>query len=99
MTTIDAATVAKVARLARIRIDATEQQRMAGELTGILDWIDQLGEVDVRGVEPVAGGAPDRDPRLRWREDKITAGDAQDQVLANAPDQTQGFYVVPKVVE
>ena len=99
MTMIDAATVAKVARLARIKISADEQQRMADELTGILDWIDQLGEVDVDGVDPVAGGAPDLDPQLRQRQDAVTAGGDRDAVLANAPDQTQGFYVVPKVVE
>ncbi|MEM6492536.1 MAG: Asp-tRNA(Asn)/Glu-tRNA(Gln) amidotransferase subunit GatC [Pseudomonadota bacterium] len=99
MTAIDAATVAKVARLARIRIDAEEQDRMAGELTRILDWIDQLGEVDVDGVAPVAGGAPDGHAALRWRDDAVTAGGDPDAVTGNAPDATQGFYVVPKVVE
>ncbi|MEM7499753.1 MAG: Asp-tRNA(Asn)/Glu-tRNA(Gln) amidotransferase subunit GatC [Pseudomonadota bacterium] len=97
---IDRATVRKVARLARIAVREDEEEKLAGELSGVLDWIEQLQAVDVTDVEPMASVHPLELPR---RADTVTAalGDdgIQDKVLANAPDARQGFYAVPKVVE
>jgi aspartyl-tRNA(Asn)/glutamyl-tRNA(Gln) amidotransferase subunit C len=93
---VDKNTVRKVARLARIAVPEGRLEPMAKELNGILAWIEQLNEVDVEGVEamttPVAMSLP-------LREDVITDGGIQDQVLANAPKSEDGFFVVPKVVE
>lgn len=93
---VDKNTVRKVARLARIAVPEERLEPMAKELNGILNWIEQLNEVDVDGIEamttPVAMSLP-------MREDVITDGDIQDQVLANAPKSEEGFFVVPKVVE
>jgi aspartyl-tRNA(Asn)/glutamyl-tRNA(Gln) amidotransferase subunit C len=93
---VDKNTVRKVARLARIAVPEERLEPMARELNGILAWIEQLNEVNVEGVEamttPVAMTLP-------LREDVITDGGIQDQVLANAPKSEDGFFVVPKVVE
>lgn len=93
---VDKNTVRKVARLARIAVPEERLEPMARELNGILAWIEQLNEVNVEGVEamttPVAMSLP-------MREDVITDGGIQDQVLANAPKSEDGFFVVPKVVE
>lgn len=89
-------TVAKVAKLARIKITDAEQEKFAGELTGIMNWIEQLSEVDTDGVEPLTSVV---DVKLYQREDKITDGDYRDQILSNAPEAQEGFFVVPKVVE
>jgi aspartyl-tRNA(Asn)/glutamyl-tRNA(Gln) amidotransferase subunit C len=93
---VDKNTVRKVARLARIAVPEDRLEPMAKELNGILAWIEQLNEVNVDGVEamttPVAMTLP-------LREDVITDGGIQDQVLANAPRSEDGFFVVPKVVE
>ena len=94
--TITQEQVAKVAKLARIKITEAEQQKFAGELTGIMNWIEQLSEVDTDGVEPMTSVV---DTKLYRREDKITDGDYRDDVLANAPESQEGFFVVPKVVE
>ena len=94
--TITQEQVAKVAKLARIKITEAEQQKFAGELTGIMNWIEQLSEVDTDGVEPMTSVV---DTKLYRREDKITDGDRRDDVLANAPEAQEGFFVVPKVVE
>ncbi len=93
---IDKATVAAIARLARIDVPEAERGRLAGELSNILGWVEQLAEVDTSGVEPMTGGA---EMTLAKREDAVTDGDARDQVLANAPEPESGFYAVPKVVE
>ena len=93
---IDAATVRKVARLARISVEEAEVEPLASEITGILDWIEQLQEVDVEGVEPMTSAVP---MRLKRRTDNVTDGDRRDDVLANAPDAREGFFAVPKVVE
>tara|TARA_B100000686_G_scaffold354924_1_gene468235 strand:+ start:3440 stop:3727 length:288 start_codon:yes stop_codon:yes gene_type:complete len=94
--TITQEQVAKVAKLARIKITEAEQQKFAGELTGIMNWIEQLSEVDTDGIEPMTSVV---DTKLYRREDKITDGDRRDDVLANAPEAQEGFFVVPKVVE
>ena len=93
---VDADTVRKVARLARIRVEEDEVERLAGELNGILDWIEQLQAVDVEGVEPMTSAVP---MRLKRRDDEVTDGDRRDDILANAPDAREGFFAVPKVVE
>ena len=93
---LDKATVAKIARLARIRVDEAEQESLAGELTQILTWIEQLEEVDCSGVEPMTRVG---DMTLKKRKDEVTDGNCRDDVLANAPESRDGFFTVPKVVE
>jgi aspartyl-tRNA(Asn)/glutamyl-tRNA(Gln) amidotransferase subunit C len=93
---LDNATVRRIARLARIRMDEAEVERLAGELSGILSYVEQLGEVDVTGIAPLSGGAQ---MAMRLREDAVTDGDKVEAVLANAPDREGDFYAVPKVVE
>lgn len=88
--------VSKVARLSRIAVPEDRLDALAGELNGILGWIDQLNEVDVEGVEPMTSVV---EVGLPMREDKITDGNKPDQVLANAPKSEDGFFVVPKAVE
>ncbi len=93
---IDAATVRKVARLARIRVEDDRVEALAAELSGILTWIEQLNEVDVEGVQPMA--STEAVP-LPMREDVVSDGGDAAKVLANAPKADRGFFVVPKVVE
>ncbi len=93
---VDIETVRRVARLARIAVEEKELARLAGELNGILGWVEQLGEVDVEGVEPMTSVTP---MRLKRRADEVTDGNRRDDVLLNAPDARAGFYTVPKVVE
>ncbi len=96
---LDAATVRRIASLARIRLEEEEVARMQVELNGILGWIEQLQSVDTDGVEPMAGGAPTAQPAMRMREDAVTDGGIPEKVLANAPDRQGEFFAVPKVVE
>jgi len=88
--------VRRIAHLARIAPPEHRLDALVGELNGILDWIEQLSEVDIDGVEamttPVASALP-------MREDAVTAGDIRDDVLKNAPKAEEGFFVVPKAVE
>ncbi len=93
---IDAATVRKVAHLARIKTPDDRLEPLAGELNGIMAWIDQLNEVDVEGVEPMTSNVAQP---LRLRDDVVTDGAKVEAVLSNAPKSADGFYVVPKVVE
>jgi aspartyl-tRNA(Asn)/glutamyl-tRNA(Gln) amidotransferase subunit C len=93
---LDASTVRRIAKLARIRVGEPEVVRLQGELNGILGWIEQLNEVDVAGVEPLTGGAR---IALRLREDAVTDGRIPDAILSNAPDRVGAFFTVPKVVE
>lgn len=93
---IDAATVRKVARLARIRVDEDRVEPLAAELSGILTWIEQLNEVDTEGVAPMASTEA---VSLPMREDVVTDGGDPAKVLSNAPKSDRGFFVVPKVVE
>lgn len=88
--------VRKVARLSRIAIDEAHLDELAGELNSILGWIDQLNEVDISDVEPLTSVV---ETKLPMREDVVTDGNIQDQVLANAPRTEDGFFVVPKSVE
>ncbi|MBS0558750.1 MAG: Asp-tRNA(Asn)/Glu-tRNA(Gln) amidotransferase subunit GatC [Proteobacteria bacterium] len=93
---LDAATVRRIANLARIRVAEAEVATLQQELNGILGWIEQLQEVDVSAVEPLTGAAS---MALRMREDAVTDGGYVDRVLMNAPDRAGDFYAVPKVVE
>ncbi len=93
---LDKATVAKVANLARIRVEEKDLEPMANELNAILGWVEQLGEVDTENVAPMTSVA---EMQLRWRKDEITDGGYSDQVIANAPSKEDGFFAVPKVIE
>lgn len=93
---IDAATVRKVAKLARLNIAEARLEPLAGELGAIMAWIEQLGEVDTDGVEPMASAV---DLKLPMREDVVTEGGDPARILANAPLAKDNFFVVPKVVE
>lgn len=93
---IDESTAAKVAKLARIKVEEADLPALAAEFNTILGFIEQLSEVDVEGVEPMVSVEP---MRLKRRADKVTDGGMQDRILANAPDAREGFFAVPKVVE
>ena len=93
---IDTDTVRKVAHLARIAVRDDELAPLAAELNSILGWVEQLGAVDVTGVEPMTSVTP---MALKRRADEVTDGDRQADILANAPDAREGFFTVPKVVE
>lgn len=93
---LDKATVAHIAALARIKVTAAEQEPLAAELSQILSWIEQLNEVDTRAVEPMTSGGTFP---LPMREDVVSDGACREAILKNAPQQAQGFFVVPKVVE
>jgi aspartyl-tRNA(Asn)/glutamyl-tRNA(Gln) amidotransferase subunit C len=93
---IDAATVRKVAHLARIKTPEDRLEPLAQELNGILAWIEQLNEVDVAGIEPMTSNVAQP---LRLRNDVVSDGDKVEDVLSNAPSSAEGFFVVPKVVE
>ena len=93
---VDLATVKRVARLARIAVTEEDANRMVGELNGILGFVEQLGEVDVAGVEPMTSVTP---MEMRKRTDNVTDGDKADDIVANAPSTDYNFFQVPKVVE
>jgi len=93
---IDKETARRVAHLARIEVDDSALEPLAKDLNRILDFMDELGEVDVEGVEPMTSVTP---MRLKRRKDVVTDGDRQADILRNAPDAREGFFAVPKVVE
>ncbi len=93
---VDIETVKKIASLSRIAIGEAEAEAMVGELNDILGWVEQLGEVDVSGVEPMTAVIPNK---TRLRDDVVTDGDVRDKVLANAPAREGSFFGVPKVIE
>ena len=93
---VDPATVKKVARLARIRVDDAELPALADEVNGILHFVEQLQAVDVTGVEPLTSVVH---RSLALRDDVITDGGDPEKVLANAPNRIESFFTVPKVVE
>jgi aspartyl-tRNA(Asn)/glutamyl-tRNA(Gln) amidotransferase subunit C len=98
---VDRATVAKIAQLARIQMSDEALDRMVPEFNNILAWVEQLGEVDTSGVEPMTAVIPQA---LRLRDDVVdadplTGGGIRDEVLANAPAAEHGFFAVPKVIE
>ncbi|WP_071675120.1 Asp-tRNA(Asn)/Glu-tRNA(Gln) amidotransferase subunit GatC [Nioella nitratireducens] len=93
---IDIDTAARVAKLARIKVEDQDLPALAGEFNAILGFIEQLQELNVDDVEPMTSVTP---MRLTRREDAVTDGNQQGKVLANAPDAREGFFAVPKVVE
>ena len=93
---LDEATIAKIAHLARIRLDESQRATMADELSRILGWVEQLSEVDTADVPPMTSVAQQG---LRRRPDEVTDGHYADRVVANAPETASGFFSVPKVVE
>jgi len=93
---LDKETVKNIAYLARIKVPETDLEPLAGELSAILDWVEQLDKVDTEGVEPLSSVV---DVTLPQRVDEVTDGECQDKVLSNARDPEDGFYTVPKVVE
>jgi len=93
---VDLATVKRVARLARIAVTEDDAERMTGELNTILGFVEQLGEVDVSGVEPMTSVIP---MEMKKRQDVVSDGSIADKVVANAPATTENFFLVPKVVE
>jgi aspartyl-tRNA(Asn)/glutamyl-tRNA(Gln) amidotransferase subunit C len=88
--------VRHIARLARIAMSDEELERLLPELNNILGWVEQLGEVNTDGVEPLTAVI---DQKLRLRDDVVTEGNIRDEILANAPDAQHGFFAVPKVIE
>ena len=88
--------VRHVAKLARLALSDAEIDKMVPELNNILGWVEQLGEVDTDGVEPLTAVI---DLKLRLRDDVVTDGDMRDKILLNAPDAQHGFFAVPKVIE
>jgi len=93
---IDQNTAAKVAKLARIKVEEDRLPELAADFNTILGFIELLGEVDVDGVEPMTSVTP---MRLKRRADVVNDGDQQQKVLSNAPDAREGFFAVPKVME
>jgi aspartyl-tRNA(Asn)/glutamyl-tRNA(Gln) amidotransferase subunit C len=93
---LDKGTVRAIAELARIDVPEDELEHLAGELSGILSFVEQLGQVNTDGVQPMSSVA---DLVAPLRADVVTDGAQADAVLANAPDAMEGFFTVPKVVE
>ena len=93
---LNKAEVAHIAALARIRVGDAEMEPLASELSQILSWVEQLGDIDTEGVPPMTSVVA---MRLPMREDVVTDGDCRDAILGNAPLTARGFFAVPKVVE
>jgi len=96
MSRIDTDTARRVAKLARIAVAEENLPALAGELSHMLSFMEQLNEVDVEGIEPMTSVTP---MRLKRRVDTVTDGGIQARILANAPDAREGFFAVPKMVE
>jgi aspartyl-tRNA(Asn)/glutamyl-tRNA(Gln) amidotransferase subunit C len=93
---VDAATVKRVAHLARIRVADAEVEALRSELNAILGFVEQLSEVDIEGIEPMTSVLP---MTMKKREDRVTDGGKASQIVANAPATEKGYFLVPKVVE
>ncbi len=93
---LDKTTVARIAYLARIEVPEEQLDALTGELAKILEWIDQLKEVDTENVEPMRKVV---DIPAHWRADEVTDGGRREDILKNAPETHDGYFVVPKVVE
>jgi aspartyl-tRNA(Asn)/glutamyl-tRNA(Gln) amidotransferase subunit C len=93
---VDEATVKRIARLARIKITEEEAKGLVKELSGILNWVEQLDEVDTAAVEPMTRVVP---IELKKREDVVNDGEIADDIIKNAPMVEDHYFVVPKVVE
>ena len=93
---VDTATVKRVARLARIAVSDAEAETLKGSLNAILGFVEQLNEVDVTGVEPMTSVLP---MPMKKRADAVTDGFIADKIVGNAAETTDGYFLVPKVVE
>jgi aspartyl-tRNA(Asn)/glutamyl-tRNA(Gln) amidotransferase subunit C len=93
---VDAATVRRIAHLARIAVAEDEVEHLKGELNAMLAFVEQLSEVNVEGVEPMTSVTP---MEMKKRADVVTDGGIRDDVLKNAPATEDGFFLVPKVME
>ncbi len=93
---VDETTVRRIARLARIKITDDEAKSLEGELSGILNWVEQLDEIDTTSVEPMTRVVAQE---MKQRPDKVTDGEIADDVVKNAPMTEDHYFVVPKVVE
>jgi aspartyl-tRNA(Asn)/glutamyl-tRNA(Gln) amidotransferase subunit C len=93
---VDAATVRRIAHLARIAVAEDEVEHLRGELNAILAFVEQLSEVDIEGVEPMTSVTP---MRMKMREDVVTDGEIAEKIVGNAPATADNFFLVPKVVE
>ncbi len=93
---VDEATVRRIAKLARIAVSDEEANALQGDLSTILDWVEQLNEVNVENVEPLTSVV---ETTMRMREDVVTDGGYPDNVVSNAPAKDEHFFMVPKVVE
>jgi len=92
---LDGSTVENIAHLARIKVEKDQLEPLAGELSNILGWVEQLAEVDTEGVAPMTSVV---ELTMPSRGDDVTDGDCRDQVLANAAEHLHGFFAVPKVI-
>ena len=93
---VDRATVLRIARLARVAITDEEAQRLESELSGILDWVAQLDELDTANVEPMTRAEA---MTMKLRKDEVTDGFCADDIVKNAPEEDDHYFVVPKIVE
>lgn len=93
---LDIAAVAKIARLARIEVSESDKQHVAQEISGILQWVEQLNEVNTDGVPQMTSVSA---VKLPWRKDEVTDGNQQEAAVKNAPQSDYGCFVVPKVME
>jgi aspartyl-tRNA(Asn)/glutamyl-tRNA(Gln) amidotransferase subunit C len=93
---VDTDTVRRVAHLARIAVAEGEVESLRGELNAILAFVEQLGQVDIAGVEPMTSVTP---MTMKTRQDQVTDGGFPDAIIANAPAHEHHFFLVPKVVE
>ena len=93
---LDPATVRRIATLARIRVEDDQVESLRDELNGILGWIEQLNEVNIEGIEPLAGASA---MAMKMREDIVNDGNQAEKILSNAPERIADFFAVPKVVE
>lgn len=92
----DKKTIQNISHLARLSLSDDAQEKFTKELDGILTWVEQLNQVDISTVEPLATIA---DTSNRFRPDQVTEGHIQNDLMQNAPESMMGFYVVPKMVE
>ena len=93
---VDADTVRRIAHLARVAVNEEEVEHLKGELNAILAWVEQLQAVDVAGVEPMTSVTP---MKMKMRADAVTDGGKPEDIVKNAPQSEDNFFLVPKVVE
>ena len=93
---VDTATVRRIAHLARIAVAEDEVEHLRGELNAMLAFVEQLSEVDVTGVEPMTSVTP---MAMKKRDDVVTDGGIAEQIVQNAPETDDNYFLVPKVIE